>query len=63
MGTHKSKEEDTETRDLVAEFLAKGGEIKKGKTKSMPSELGISNVTWGKNLTKDERIAKEKKIE
>ena len=63
MGTHRQKAEDQETTDLVAEYLAKGGEVTKIESKSMPYELGISNVTWGKKLTKTERVAKEKKIE
>jgi|TARA_B110000977_G_scaffold19086_1_gene23034 hypothetical protein len=62
MGTHNSKVEDEETRDMVAEFLANGGEVTKGKTKAMASDLGISNNTWGNKLTKKERVAKEKKI-
>lgn len=46
--------------DLIAEYLAKGGEVKVGKTKPMPSELGISNNTWGNKLTKEEKAAKKK---
>ena len=45
--------------DLIKEFLDKGGEIKKGKTKPMPSELGISNNTWNNKLTKAEKDAKK----
>lgn len=59
MGTHRSKDRDTETDDLVAEYLAKGGKITKIETKSMPNELGISNYTWGNSLTKKEKKAKE----
>ena len=59
MGTHRPKDRDTETDDLVAEYLAKGGKITKVETKSMPSELGISNYTWGNSLTKKEKQAKE----
>ena len=44
--------------DLIAVFLAKGGEITKGKTKPMPSELGISNNTWNNKLTKAEKDSK-----
>jgi|TARA_B110000914_G_C15258736_1_gene351986 hypothetical protein len=47
--------------DLIAEFLAKGGEITKGKTKDMPSELGISNNSWNQKLTKNEKDSKAKK--
>jgi hypothetical protein len=46
---------------LIAEFLAKGGEVTVGKTKAMPSELGISNNTWNNKLTKAERDSKEGK--
>jgi|TARA_B110000977_G_C10717966_1_gene354015 hypothetical protein len=61
MPTYLPKDDDETTADLVAEYLAKGGEVTKGKTKPMPSELGISNVTWGNRLTKAERVAKETK--
>jgi hypothetical protein len=47
--------------DLIADFLAKGGKITKGKTKPMPSELGISNSTWNNKLSKTEKVAKEGK--
>lgn len=59
MGTHRQKEKDSETERLVAEFLENGGKVTKLETKSMPSELGISNSTWGNPLTKKEREAKE----
>ena len=44
--------------DLIKEFLDKGGEITKGKTKAMPSELGISNNQWNNKLTKAEKDSK-----
>jgi hypothetical protein len=47
--------------DLIKQFLEKGGEIKKGKTKAMPSELGISNSTWNNKLTRAEKKSKDKK--
>ena len=53
---------DKETEDLVAQYLAKGGEITKGKTKSMANELGISNNQWNNKLTKSEKDAKNKDI-
>ena len=56
---HDAKPKDKGTEDLVAQFLAKGGEVTKGKTKSMPSELGISNNQWNNKLTKAEKAAKE----
>jgi len=46
---------------MIDEFLNKGGTITKGKTKPMPSELGISNSTWNNKLTKNEKNAKDKK--
>lgn len=47
----------TTDEDLIKEFLNKGGEIKKGKTKPMPSDLGLSNNQWGNKLTKEEKAA------
>lgn len=58
---HDAKPKDDELERMKAEFLAKGGEITVGKTKAMPSELGISNNTWNNKLTKTEKQAKEKK--
>ena len=55
---HNVKPKDKETEDLVAQFLAKGGEVTKGKTKAMASELGISNNTWNNKLTKAEKDSK-----
>lgn len=45
--------------ELIAEFLKNGGKVTKGKTKPMPSELGISNNTWNNKLTKAEKDAKK----
>jgi hypothetical protein len=56
---HDKKPVDKETEDLIAQYLAKGGEITKGKTKAMPSELGISNNQWNNKLTKAEKDAKK----
>ena len=47
----------TTDEDLIAEFLNKGGTIKKGKTKPMPDDLGLSNNQWGNKLTKEEKAA------
>ena len=52
---------DEEIERMKAEFRAKGGTITKGKTKPMPSELGISNSTWNNKLSKTEKVAKEGK--
>ena len=49
---HGAKPVDDELERMKAEFLAKGGEITKGKTKPMPPELGISNSSWNNKLTK-----------
>ncbi len=58
---HGAKPVDDELERMKAEFLAKGGEITKGKTKPMPPELGISNSTWNNKLTKAEKEAKNSK--
>ncbi|MFK7838353.1 MAG: hypothetical protein AB8B60_19260 [Sulfitobacter sp.] len=49
----------TTDADLIKEFLAKGGEVKKGKTKPMPDGLGLSNNQWGNTLTREETAAKK----
>ena len=49
----------TTDADLIAEFLNKGGEIKTGKTKPMPDDLGLSNNVWGNKLTREEKAAKK----
>jgi len=53
---HQPKKNTDE--DLIKQFLEKGGEVTKGKTKPMPDELGISNNTWNNKLTRDEKKAK-----
>ena len=58
---HDAKPKDEELERMKAEFLAKGGEITKGKTKPMPPELGISNSSWNNKLTKAEKEAKNGK--
>lgn len=45
----------TTDEDLIKAFLEKGGEIKKGKTKPMPEDLGLSNNQWGNKMTKEEK--------
>ena len=47
----------TTDEDLIKAFLEKGGTIKKGKTKPMPDDLGLSNNQWGNKLTKEEKAA------
>lgn len=48
-------------QEMIDQFLKKGGEVTKGKTKPMPAELGISNNTWNNKLTKTEKKAKGEK--
>jgi hypothetical protein len=55
---HDARPTDEEIERMKAEFLAKGGTITKGKTKPMPSELGISNNTWNNKLSKAEKDSK-----
>lgn len=47
----------TTDADLIKEFLDRGGSVKKGKTKPMPADLGLSNNQWGNKLTKEEKAA------
>lgn len=49
----------TTDEDLIQAFLDKGGEVKKGKTKPMPDDLGLSNNQWGNKLTREEKAAKK----
>lgn len=46
---------------LIQEFLNKGGEVRFGKTKPFPSELGLSKNVWNNKLTKEEKSARDKK--
>ena len=46
---------------LIQEFLKKGGKVSVGKTKPLPSELGLSNNSWNNKLTKEEKAARRKK--
>lgn len=46
---------------LVQEFLNNGGKINVGKTKPLPSELGLSNNTWNNKLTREEKSARDGK--
>lgn len=47
----------TTDEELIQQFLDKGGQVKKGKTKPMPADLGLSNNQWGNKLTKEEKAA------
>ncbi len=46
---------------LIQEFLNKGGKVSVGKTKPLPSELGLSNNAWNNKWTKEEKYARDKK--
>ncbi|MDG1935645.1 MAG: hypothetical protein P8I83_04405 [Paracoccaceae bacterium] len=46
---------------LIQEFLNKGGKVSVGKTKPLPSELGLSNNSWNNKWTKEEKSARNKK--
>ena len=46
---------ETTDEDLIKHFLEKGGKVNRGKTKPMPSDLGISNNSWGNKMTKEEK--------
>ena len=46
---------ETTDEDLIKLFLEKGGKVSRGKTKPMPSDLGISNNSWGNKMTKEEK--------
>ena len=46
---------------LVQEFLKNGGKISVGKTKPLPSELGLSNNAWNNKLTREEKAARNGK--
>ena len=52
-----------ETTDdaLIQEFLNKGGQVSIGKTKPLPPELGLSNNAWNNKMTKEEKLARNKK--
>ncbi|MEH6834118.1 MULTISPECIES: hypothetical protein [Falsihalocynthiibacter] len=46
---------------LIKQFLENGGNVSVGKTKPLPSELGISNNSWNVKLTKEQKAAKRGK--
>jgi hypothetical protein len=55
----KQVQKDNTDDALIQEFLNKGGAVKVGKTKPMPSELGLSNNLWNNKLTKEEKAARD----
>ena len=46
---------------LVQEYLKNGGKISVGKTKPLPSEVGLSNNAWNNKLSREEKQARDKK--
>ena len=52
---------ETTDEALIQEFLNKGGKVSVGKTKPLPSELGLSKNVWNNKLTKEEKVARDKK--
>jgi hypothetical protein len=60
-GCMKHAPKDTTDDALIREFLDKGGKISIGKTKPLPSELGLSNNSWNNKLSKEEKAARDKK--
>ena len=59
----KKVPKETTDEALIQAFLDKGGEIKKGKTKPLPADLHISNNQWNNKLTKEEKAARDKKLD
>jgi hypothetical protein len=58
MSLNRQPKKNTD-EELIKQFLNKGGTVKVGKTKPMPSELGISNHTWNNKQTKAEKTSKK----
>ena len=44
-----------EEQDLVAEYLAKGGTVTKGKSGAYSTDIGISNNQWGQKRPKQKK--------
>jgi hypothetical protein len=57
----KIKPKETTDDALIQEFLNKGGKVSVGKTKPFPKELGLSKNVWNNKLTKEEKVARDKK--
>ncbi|MBM2319951.1 MULTISPECIES: hypothetical protein [Marivita] len=45
---------------LIQEYLNKGGTVSVGKTKPLPSALGLSNNQWNNKTTKKDKAPPEK---
>ena len=56
MGINDSISE--QDKKMMDDWLSKN-KVTVGKTKPMPSELGISNITWNNKLTKAEKKIKD----
>jgi len=52
---------ETTDEALIRAFFENGGNVSVGKTKPMPSDLGISKNNWNVKLTKEEKAAKNGK--
>ncbi len=51
----------TNTDDaLIQEYLNKGGTVSVGKTKPLPSALGLSNNQWNNKATKKDKPTPDK---
>jgi hypothetical protein len=59
--TMKKIPKPTTDEALIQQFLDNGGSVSVGKTKPLPSELGLSNNSWNVKLTKEEKSAKNAK--
>jgi hypothetical protein len=57
----KNVPKETTDEALIQEFLNKGGKVSVGKTKPLPSELGLSNNAWNNKWTKEEKAERNKK--
>ncbi|WP_439521625.1 hypothetical protein [Marivita sp.] len=51
---------ETTDEALIQEYLNKGGTVSVGKTKPLPSALGLSKNVWNNTLTKEEKAARDK---
>lgn len=57
----KQVAKQTTDEALIQDFLKKGGKVSVGKTKPLPSELGLSNNAWNNKPTKAEKSARKPK--
>ncbi|WP_292294483.1 hypothetical protein [Marivita sp.] len=45
---------------LIQEYLNKGGTVSVGKTKPLPSALGLSNNLWNNKTTRKDKATPDK---